>query len=187
VGETSPRWDDLLLAVFADRVAGETAVDDEVRLGGGLPGLEEDLAGPDLPDPEAAGELLEDLGVGVAAQDRQFGERLRDHSDVVRAVLLELDPAPADAERQAPVDPVGAALDVHPGQRLQQPSRGDGLHLGLGLGGGCQLARGLGAEAGECAVCGWCESGLFGGGTGDTVRYGHFPSRDMNRREQNGW
>jgi hypothetical protein len=43
---------DFLLAVLAGGVAGEPAVDDEIRLADGLPGVEEDLAGTHLTHPE---------------------------------------------------------------------------------------------------------------------------------------
>ncbi|ARX89220.1 hypothetical protein SMD44_08707 [Streptomyces alboflavus] len=56
---------------------------DEVGLGDGLSGVEEHLSDAHLPHPEAVGDLLEDAGVGVAAQDGQFGEGLGDDLDVV--------------------------------------------------------------------------------------------------------
>ncbi len=176
--------EDLLLVVLAGGVAGEAAVRDQVGLGDGLSGLEQDLAGPHLTDPEAARDLLQDLRVGVPAQHRQFGERLGDDLDVVGAVLLELHPAAADAELEPPVDPVGTAPHVHPGQHLQQPSRGDGLHLRFGLGRRGELAGRHGAEAGELPVAGVRGVGFVGGGTGGAFRSGHFPSREVNRGER---
>ncbi len=150
-----------------------------------LAGLEAHLADAHLTDLEARRDLLQHLGVGVAAQHGQFGERLGDDPDVVGTVLLELHPAPAETQRQTPVDPVGAAPDVDPRQHLEQPARGDGLHLRHGLGGGGELARRPRAETGEpslgragagsglgCGVVGGGADGAFGGG--------HIPSLGSN-------
>jgi len=170
--------DDLLLAVLALREAGEAAVHDEEGLRDRLPGLDEDLAGADLPDVETGRDLLQHLEVGVAPQRRELGERAGDDPDVVGAVLLELHPAPAHLELEAPVHPVGAALHVHPRQHAQQPARADGLHLGFGLGGGGELPGGLGAEAGRCGS----GRGLrfVDGGAGGAVRCGHVPSWEVS-------
>jgi hypothetical protein len=168
--------DDLLVAVLAAGEAGEPAVHDQIGLRDGLPGLEEHLPRADLTGPEPAGDLPQHLQVVVAAQDRQLGQRLGDDPDVVGPVLLEVHPAASGTQLEAPVDPVGAALDVHPRQRLQQPSRGDGLHLGFGLGRGGELTCRSGAETGERAVGGRVGGGFVEGGTGGTVRCGHIPS-----------
>ena len=74
----------------------------------------------------------EHLVVVVPAQQRQLAELRRDHPDSV-AVARERHPAVADRVGQPAVDPVGAAGDLHPRQHLQQPPRGDALHLGHGL------------------------------------------------------
>ncbi len=90
-------------------------MDDEVRLRDGLPLAEEELPDAHLPHPEVRGELRQCRRVGAAVQGGEFREGPGDALDVVRAVLLELHPAPADAQLQwlvhsAPTSAGAAAL-----------------------------------------------------------------------------
>ncbi len=84
-------------------------------------------------------------GVLEAAQQRQFTQLGRDDAHL-GAGGDELDAAVAERVGEPPVDPEGAAADLHPGQHPQQPPRGDPLHLRGGLGGGRQVPCGRGPE-----------------------------------------
>ena len=130
------------LAVLAGADPVHLAVGDEddgVRL---LAGLGDDVTGLELLLLEAVGQRGEHLHVLVAAQQRQLAELLRDDLHL-RAGAGEGDAAVAHRVAQAAVDAVRAAGHLHPRQQLEQPPRGDALHLRVGLGRRRQLARRL--------------------------------------------
>ena len=132
--------DHRLLAVLAGAEPLELAVRDQEDLADRRAGGDQDVARVELPLDEAAGQLLQHRLVLVTAQHRHLGQRLRDDPHLGTR-LDETHPAAADLVAQAAVDPVGAAGDLHPGQRPEQPARADALHLGRGLGGRGEAPR----------------------------------------------
>jgi hypothetical protein len=121
-------------------------VRDEVHVIGLAALLHDDLARLELLLHELLGQRAQRVAVREAAQQREFTEFGGDDLDL-GAGLHEGDPAVAQGVRQAPVDPVGGARHIHPGQHPGQPAGADPLYLGFGLGGRGQIARGRGAEA----------------------------------------
>lgn len=128
------------LAGLADAAVGDQV--DPVRRAAAL---DKDLTGGEVALHTAFGEDGQDVHVVEAPQQGQFTEFAGDHPDR-GAVLDELDAPVADGVPEPPVDPVGAALGLDPGEHPQQPAGGDLLHLRGGLGGGGEVAGGCGAE-----------------------------------------
>ena len=125
----------------------DLAVRDQADRVGRLALLGDDLAGLELLLDEPVGQRLEHVDVVEPAQHRQLAQLLRDDLDP-GAGGGERHPPVADGVAQPPVDAVHAAVDLDPGQDLEQPARRDPLHLGDRLGGVRQLAGGSRAEAG---------------------------------------
>ena len=95
---------------------------------------------------EPVGQRGQHLVVVEAAQQRQLASS-RGMTRTSAPVVTNVDPPVADGVAQPAVDPVGAALGLHPRQHPQQPPRGDLLHLRHGLGRRRQVARGGRAQA----------------------------------------
>jgi hypothetical protein len=126
------RVEDRLVAVAAGTDLLHLAMCDEECLVGLVPEFDDGVPGGEFPLLEPGRERGEHVGVGKAAEQRQFAEFGRNHPNRA-AVVGERDPAVADRVGQAAVDPVRAAGNLHPRQHLQQPPRRDALHLGDGL------------------------------------------------------
>ncbi|GAA4317324.1 hypothetical protein GCM10023178_27960 [Actinomadura luteofluorescens] len=140
------RPEDGVGAVLAGADPAELAVRDEDDAVDGAPPFDDDVTGRVLLLGEASRDGVQGQVVVVAPQRGQLAELARDHADV-GAGGHEGDPAVAQRVGEPPVDAVGAAGSLHPGQQLQQPPRRDALHLRDGLGRGRQVPRGRGAEA----------------------------------------
>lgn len=86
------------------------------------------------------GELAQHFLVAEVPQGRELTELGGDDRDPVTG-LNEGHPAVPDRVAQSAVHPVGTTLHLHPRQHLQQPPRGDLLHLRGGLGGRREVPR----------------------------------------------
>ncbi len=118
---------------------------DEEDLVGRLAGFDQHVAGFELLLDELLRQRGEHFGVVQPAQQRQLAELLGDDLHV-GTDIGERHPPVADGIAAPLVDPVGATGGLHPGQHLQQPPRGDLLHLGHGLGRSRQVPRSLSAQ-----------------------------------------
>ncbi len=124
-----------LVAVLTGADLVDLAVRDQEDAVGGLALGDEHLAGAEVPLLAAVGQGGQHLLVLVAAQQGQLAQLGRDHPDLGTG-LDELHHTVAHGVGEPPVDPVGRAGGLHPGEHLEQPAGGDLLHLRCGLGRG---------------------------------------------------
>ncbi len=134
-----------LLAVLSRSQPVELPVRDDEDFVDRRSGGDQDLTRGELALDEAPGQLLQHRVVREAPQDRHLAQGLRQDPRLT-ARPVEAHPAPADGVAQPTVDPVGAARDLDPGERPEQPTGADLLRLRRGLGRRREVARGRGRE-----------------------------------------